>query len=376
MKDFLIRLLVFVAPLVVLGGPPILALRLAEESFTTIDEPIELKEKYLVGYAYNVKNYRYLKWKEVTSQEPVTIMATGSSRILQFREHMFSSSFYNAGYTLSNMGEFLPFLKTIPENKRPKVLLINLDQWMFNAAWDPMIEIPGPKEWSHDFEGNASPPTLASVWVDLLEGKYTYLSLWAARNDRSIHRIGLNAVVNNKGFRNDGSMLYGEQIEKLGKNDPTALDYGFSDTLERIKTGTRMFETGSTVNPVALQKLSEILGYCSENHMQVIAILPPFADGVMAKLNQGRHPYMHDIFRDALPIFEKYSFEFWDMTDLSTFGSNDTEMIDGFHGGEVAYLKMLVFMIENGSALGDHTDLRQLRSDLEKRTNNYLVYDD
>ena len=48
------------------------------------------------------------------------VWALGSSRVLQFRSRMFEKSFYNAGYTMEGVGDFLPFMQSIPAEKYPE----------------------------------------------------------------------------------------------------------------------------------------------------------------------------------------------------------------------------------------------------------------
>lgn len=55
------------------------------------------------------------------------------------------------------------------------------------------------------------------------------------------------------------------------------------------------------------------------------------------------------------------------MTQLSKFGSNDLEMIDRFHGGEVCYIKMLIIMVKNGSILKNYTNIDKLKYQLSKK---------
>jgi len=375
MKKFVINVFFFCAPLLLFAIPPFLALKISRENYFEIDNVVTRKKKYLIGYAYNEPNYGYLKWKEVTSKPKQNILAVGSSRILQFRAKMFQSSFYNAGYTIISISEFVPFLKSIPKSKYPEVLIVNLDQWMFNKRSDPLSSGNPIDKWKNSFRKNASATTLNNVWQDLLTGKYGYVSLLKTSGEKGLEKIGLNAAVNDKGFRNDGSIFYGDQITKLMNNDSTANDYLYNDTYKRIAAGNNKFEYASEVNPKALFELDNLLKFCAVNNIYVVAFLPPYANKVNEKMQQsGNYSYMSKIYPAAVSIFKKYGFELWDMTLLGKYGSDDGETIDGFHGGEVTYQKMLIYMIENNSRLKDYTSLPKLQSDLNHKLNNYIVY--
>jgi hypothetical protein len=349
-------------------------LKISGESYTDIDDLILSGEKYLIGYAYDEKNYKYLKWKETVSRVKQNILALGSSRILQFRENMFTSSFYNAGYTISSISEFLPFMNSIPKDNYPDILIISLDQWMFNENWDALNENQNNLQWKYEFNKRASIITVINVWTDIIKNKYGFSTLF--HNSDSVKRIGLNAIVNNKGFRNDGSMHYGDQITKLINKDSTANDFNYYDTFQRIEGGNMRFEYGSEINDKALQHLDSFLAFCKTNNIHVVGFLPPFANKVNEKMEETeQYGYEKDIYPGSLPIFQKYGYELWNLTYLNTYGSDDTETLDGFHGGEVTYQKMLIYMVENGSILKEYTDITRLIKDLNHKKNDYVVYD-
>lgn len=373
MKKFIRNILIFNTPLIIIFLIPAIYLKMTGENFAPIDDIIKNKDSYLIGYAFNEENYTYLKEKELESRNSLSIVALGSSRILQFRDFMFDSSFYNAGYTVSRISDFIPFIKSNLKNKHPKVLLIALDQWMFNEKWDNLSDYsPTKKHFKTVFNTNASGKDLLSVWPDILKGKFGPNSLTQYDN---LNKIGLNAVINNTGFRKDGSIYNGGQIHKLLDSTDSTNEVIFLDTYSRIETGNRYFEYGNQVNKTALVVLNDLLKYCKKNNIYVVGILPPFADKVNFRLQQsGKYTYMNQIFPKSNKLFKNQGFELWDMTNLNKFNSNDQEILDGFHSSEVTYLKMLIYMIENGSKLNDYTTLERLKNDLSNKQNNYAVY--
>ena len=377
MKRFLKKIILFSIPGMLLLLPPILVLNTSGENYGDIDHLVIQKEKYLIGYAYNELNYRYLKWKVVDNLPAQDVLALGSSRILQFREGMFTSSFYNAGYTIKSMADFVPFLKSFPKEKYPAVLLISLDQWMFNEKWDDSKEVyTNYPKWKDSYTKMASISTIINVWTDLLNGKYNLKKLIGSTENKNLKKIGLNAIVNGKGFRNDGSIFYGSQIKKLINNDSTANDYHYKETLHKIKKGENRFEAGENLKNNSLTELDSLLDFCKQHNIYVVAIMPPFADKVNDKFKiEGKHHYMEKIFPAAEPIFKKFGFELWDMSNLAKFGSGDNETLDGFHGSEVAYLKMLIYMTEHQSAISKYTNLEKLKKSLENKRSNYIAYD-
>jgi hypothetical protein len=374
MKQFIQRTLIFSLPIIFIFLPPFTILILSGENYPNIDNLIKKEQEYLIGYAYNENNYKYLKKKEIEYRETQSIIALGSSRVLQFRDKMFKDSFYNVGGTISSISAFVPFIKTNFHSKKPKLLLIALDQWMFNEKWDKLENYDkSNNKWKANFNKNAPIGVTFNVWNDLLVGKYDLNLIFSESNQQN--KAGLNALVNNTGFRKDGSLLYGNQIEKLILKDNTANDFGYSDTYSRIENGISRFEYGENINKKAIIVLKDFLNYCKENDIYVVAFLPPFADGVNLKMKKsGKYKYIDKIYDNLINLFMKYEFELWDMANLSKYNSNDNETIDGFHGSEVTYIKILIYMVENGSELKRFTDITKLNNDLINKANNYSIY--
>ena len=375
--QFAKKILYFSIPLLIFFLVPVSYLYISGENYRNLDVIVRDYNNYLIGYAYNQDNYRYLKFREIQARDSVQVMALGSSRVLQFRKEMFTTSFYNAGYTLSRISEFESRLKTISKFNKPQVIIISLDQWMFNSKWDSgKSESTDLIIWNPVFQKYATIQTLLNVWKDVFIGKYDYEMIFSKIYDDTLYsHYGLNAFANNTGVRKDGSYNYGVQVDKLLNNDSTAYDFNYLETLQRIDKGTDRFQFSNSVNPTAISSLNSLLVYCRDNNINVVAVIPPFANTVMQQLKRsGMHDYIDKIFNEINPIFVLHGFELWDMTDLQDYGSKDDEVVDGFHGGELSYLKMLIHMSENGSILKNHTDTAFMRTSIENKVNRYVVY--
>lgn len=371
MKKFLSRLLIFTTPLVAFLLPPAFVLLRSGENFTRIDALIKSEEPYVIGYVYNEDNYRYLKWKTIESHPRFTVMTIGSSRVLEFRRQMFDRSFYNAGYTVVTINDFVPFLSSLSDEKLPSYLIVGIDQWMFNESTDRLERVPPVQMWENSFEFMPTTSTIFNVWDDLLSSKYGP----DIAKQHIPERLGLNSLVRDTGFREDGSILYGEQKKKRLSHDSSAWDYAYSDTFNRINNASRPFQYGETINPKALTKLSELLQFCKHKGVVVIGVLPPFANGVYDKLSSmDEYRYMKMVYPACKPIFENYGFELYDFTNPIAIGSIDKEFFDGGHGSEVTGLRILLRILNANSSLGDVCDLKKLSDQLENRKSPLEVY--
>lgn len=370
MKNLLIKLFIFTLPFILVLSVPLATLYNYKENFVDIDPILKENKKYLIGYAYNEKNYKYLKYKVLENKEKTKIWALGSSRILQFREAMFRESFYNAGYTITNIKDYQEFFKTIPKEKYPEVLLVNLDQWMFNQNYDQLKATPNKTQWTDAFTEYPKYSVILDVWKDVFNKKYSIFN--SEKNDL---KYGLNAYVNNKGFRNDGSMFYGKQIEKLNKKDGSADDYGYKETFKRIASGTNRFEYGDKFNDNTINVLENFLIFCKKNKITVIAFLPPFAPDVLDKMQKSRnYKYTDQIQPSIQPLFDKYNYQLYDFTDPATIGASNDEFLDGFHAGEKAYAKILIEMINRDPAFQKYINVALLENKLHKPDNNFQLF--
>jgi hypothetical protein len=84
--------------------------------------------------------------------------------------------------------------------------------------------------------------------------------------------------------------------------------------------------------------------------------------------------YLDYIESECSNLFKNYKYEYYNISHNNVVDLNDDGNIDGFHGGEVVYLKMLIHILENDSKLNKYSNLIQLNKDLKSPVNPYLVY--
>jgi hypothetical protein len=375
MKKFILKILVFCIPLLFILLPPSLYLFTIKENFFDLESFIinHKSEKYLIGYTYNEKNYKFLKWKELSNRPKQKIWSLGSSRAMQFRNNMFDDTFYNVGYTVGKINEFLPFMKSVSNSKHPDVLIVTLDTWMFNSRYDKLDDLMVDQtKWTNSFKMYPDFPILKSVWNDLIKNKFDSNKIY---KDGGIYRIGYNAVYKNSGFRNDGSFYYGEQIKKLIANDSTCSDYNFKGTFLRIDKGINRFEHGKTINYKAVEELSKFLNFCKERKIKVVLILPPFPEATCKRMVlSGNYNYINTIPEKCRILAKKNGFEFYDFTNPKSCNAFDREFVDGFHGSEKVYLKMLIKILESESVLNKFVKIERIKRDLTESISDYQVY--
>ncbi len=360
MKKFLIPLGLFLVPVLLILGVFYYVLGNSGEDITIA----ELQAGYnsgdvvLYGSAY-YDTTAALKFEQ-SKAKAAEVLVVGTSRSMQFRESMFldGTSFYNAGGSVSLLYEMKAFLEALGDAK-PKTVIIGLDQYFFNYNW-----------WSEAY--TESTYNAVAQDHDLFEYGYTQFLRDIGAGKYDIIKLfnseptyyGMHAKINGRGFYEDGSYSYGN----AAINPEIMADGNFSESLRNIDTGTNRFEHGSEVNADSLLALEDLLAFCKNEGIEVIAYLPPYAPTVYAKMQaSGNYTYMEQIAPTIQPMFADYGFALYDFTSMSNI--TDEMFLDGYHAGDRVYAQMLVEM----PALHDIVDAEALQNAIISEGNPRLM---
>lgn len=353
MKTFTKKFLIFISPIVILSGLNFLFLKdLGElKNFTELSIRNQ-QDGALIGLSYS-EEVKQFKFKNIQSREP-EILTLGTSRVLQVRDLYFKTphSFYNAGRLVTKLNDITSFLENYPGNF-PKIIILGLDQNFFSYQWDSLAD----KGFVNFTPKNDLPQrtlTCSRKFIpDILKNKVD----WSLYGNTDSSKIGLTALTHNEGFRADGSYLYGRHI--LSKDDKYG--YSFNDTKKRIKKQRSRFKH-SHINPKALIEFENILTFCAESNIHLITFLPPYSNEIYNELNQQaeQYPYIFKLQETLSPLCKKYGSSIYDFSDLADLGANDFETIDGFHGSETAYLKMIKILSTNEPKLAEKINIQKI----------------
>lgn len=366
----------FCLPLLLFFGLPSAALWLGGEWMPSseIRKRLSAKPGHLVLHGAAFSNrVIYQKTRLIRERRP-QVLTLGTSRVLEFRAAFFLPEvrFFNGGSCVQRVVHFRSALADIPPEQQPEVLILGLDQYWFNpksaysetmwrgTAWFEQqrtqefdrIDILRRNWWTID----------RNLWTGVVPLRRLFSP--AARVDR----IGFTALVHEEGTRSDGSYRYRDYYFNL--DDPRHIDRNFQESFRKIDSGLLPYEWSRDLHPPALHEIEALLAECNRRGVVAVGFLPPFAHPVIERMAriEGRYDYIQKLEPALRPIFTQHGFELYDFTDSAVLQAPDSEAIDGFHGTERTYIRLLHAMLRQGSILNAYASLPELQKLLETTT--------
>lgn len=377
MKKFIFKISIFVFPVFLFLGLMLFIIFRAGEFFHPLDRLILSNEEYLIG-KHHYKHVNALKWRELLLGQKREILILGTSRVMAFRKEMFNKSFYNAGFTIKNIYDYRQFLLNMPYEKLPSILIIGLDQRMFisnNSYYSASSASVRNRDNWNKYQFYPDLNYLKSFYYKIVYSQYDFkkISNHLVR-DNNENKIGFDAILNNTGFRKDGSYNFHREVLKAQKFDLNYIHHNSDNKLEIEKYDNDFFGA-EILSQDAVNEFRKLIHFCTQNDIYTIAMLNPYPSSIKEKINENSNlHYVNDILPAIAPIIKEENYEVWDLNKLDHFKMNDNEFIDATHGVEVTAIKVLLSIAKEDTFLGKLIDTKKLNEDLERKKNSYLVY--
>lgn len=311
---------------------------------------------FLYGSSFNGSNFLY-KGHLVDHSHP-RLMVTGSSRVMQFRKEMFTVPFVNTGGAVSSTSHILDFLK-FASLSQTKLVLLGLDYWWFNERnTGSAYGVDGNKI---QFEKLTQPLT----W--LKQGRISFSEFLFFKPNPE--RVGVRAVFSNSGFRPDGSFFYPQSI--FGITSRAGADEDWPGLWQRHQTELRT-KNGQPLIDLRIRELKEAVDYLNQKNIKTVLFMPSVAPSVADNIEKSAPDakYMEDLSTALNQNFPGMVYDFHHAG--KKLNSSDCEFYDGFHGGEVNYLRILKTLAEK-SALKEYVNTHQLDEKIKKYSGHAFV---
>ena len=295
------------------------------------------------------------------------VLTLGSSRVMQFRGKYFSRPFVNVGGTAGNLAVLRSTIDAMLAVHKPEAIIMGLDFWWFTRKWEPnpwQNTPPTSGSYNYGFD------TLKTPWDWLLTGKVSAAEFLAPLTGTfRADRYGIMAQRFNDGFGSDGSWYYTADV--TGQQKP--FDYQFRDTLKQVEYGIKAFAQAPEISQDHLDAFAEIYCKLKARGIKTFVFISPLSARVLdaMKAREQGYPQLFQLYENL----RQRGIEVMDFTDPRRFGSGDCEFVDGFHGGDVAYARLLRDMADHYPALLPYVNIEALDSDIRHWSGHAMVPD-
>lgn len=332
----------------------------------------QISQNGLYGRAIIGQDYLYKL--EMAKLQKAQIITLGSSRVMTFRKEFFKDdiSFYNVGGAMPMIADGIAFIEELTLTYHPQIIIIGVDAWWLNPNFYDKAQIRRELIDGNEYEQRkylyAALFSFLTKEVMAFRIPQIFDKNWSTSIDNVEGRqtIGLSAASKSDGFRLDGSYQYGQYIS--GKIE---YDKDFQDTLDRINKGTRRFQFARDIDMERLEKLENLINILKNKGIQVVLFLPPFANKIYLTMNNSpNHSEFINKFEQSIEaLSRKMDIPFFNYSDILSVGAQDTETVDGFHGSDVSYARMLLNMSERNQLVESIVDQERLKLYLSNNPN-------
>lgn len=373
---FLVRLGLFLVPVALYFAVTISVLSSGGEliPLEAVAEAQMRDPTIIFGRAYR-DQFRLFKMVSTRLRNP-EVLGLGSSRVMQLRSAMFVgdyATFYNAGGGAASIYEVRSFLEQLDQSKLPKVVIVNLDEEWFHPIYAEAARAAAPWRIDSSQEDINQIFNLTRLMLaDILAGRYPPTSIFEGR-DPVYHApaIGIEAIIDASAFRSDGSHLYGPDITQSETDDER-----LAEIHDRIRTQGYRFVYGDIVDDSAITEVEALMQFARDAKIELILFSPPYAPSIYAAMvESGSYTYMFEAIDRIARLAAQYGIPYYNFMDGGMLGT-DGDFLDGLHGSEYIYLRMLLEMLKDpNNPLIHYTDAGYLNSVYQAaRPNQFEVF--
>jgi hypothetical protein len=174
--------------------------------------------------------------------------------------------------------------------------------------------------------------------------------------------LGIHAILTNEGFGNDGSYHY---TNILSGSAAFFEDQSFADTLDRIRKGNRRFQKAASPDQNLLNRTCSALNKLNSLLDHVVIIEPPFASSVWNAMAIGGYEYLEESRAKIIGCVGENTFHSF-MTGKNIPNNTDCEFVDGFHGGDVTYARIISVLADRDAIVKRYVDRNYLNQFIDK----------
>lgn len=298
------------------------------------------------------------------------VLVTGSSRVLQFRAQFLTHNpdeFYNAAAPAWQLEEVGRLLHTM--NHRPRIIILGIDDPWFNADYggDPIVE-PPVTDYARIFIVNRT------FIQEVLHGEPFDIERYLARVEpggSGGFALGLRAIRDGHGFRNDGSEQYGDFLvaQHLWPPNTRGQHTGW------FEDGEQMYVRGSEIDAAAMTQMRDILAFAKRHNILLIGVMPPYMPSLWEQMaDSPRHTYLQALTPQLEALFAEYDLPLFDYRDGAKLGASDEDFFDGWHPSERIAAQLFISIAREVPELQPYSDLDALQEIVNTAPDTFRVF--
>lgn len=363
-KHFVGALLLIIGiPLFLLfGALEIISWRLGDTVPPQMAAELQSKEPTLAWRGYRDNRYAQFKLARVNILKP-DILVMGHSRIAGFRAVMFQPySFYNMSRVSWPWKTYTDLLRHLPVGYKPKVIVFNLDFFMFNADYGTTYESMKPV-----FQSSLLIDHLRALLYVFSEIGKTPSLIWADDKDPyyKLPVLGVQGHVYSSGFRPDGSERIPGYFQDRAGRDP--------GIMSKIDLKNPSYLGGDAMAPTEIKNFEEFVSLAHSKGITLIGVQLPMYRPMIQFLEQSpRHGILKDYRKHAAAgYFDRLGVIYFDFMDFGSYSDDYRYFLDPIHSGQPVGLAVLLKMYADPrvKALWPDLDTASLTHKLEDNSN-------
>lgn len=371
MRRFWFRLIIYVLPfaigfltltgaLIYVGESMPLGMVLAHQSGD---------EFVLFRYRYGNRDQQYKLL--AANQRQADVLAIGSSRVLQFRAGFADrdpDAFYNASGPAWTLDEVQNLLYHMKPDALPEILLLGLDFPWYNAAYVGDTFPEPVSDFDNLFLINRA------FLQDFIEGDRINIERFLARVEPGSGdslALGLRAIHDGHGFRNDGSEQFGDYLVAGYLWQPQQRERH----LQLMQNCEYVYPCGTQITNQRVEQTREILQWAAEHDILVVGFLPSYAPTLWDEMStMPQHAYIEQAQSALSALFAEFNFPFFDYSDGASIGLTDEDFFDGWHASERGNLALYIQLVRYVPELAVYSDVDALQARFDQADNTWQVF--
>lgn len=319
----------------------------------------QIKNNSIYGSALNENYFSYRL--EMIKQTKPDIVILGTSRVGLFRQFYFNKTMITATNGANTLSEMEIFINRMLNIHKPKVVILNLDPWWLLKTFPNYSNATYQTLSGKDI----TEEKVLNILKYLLSNKIPLSTKFFNQNFipnpyTNYDSLGIRAIQQSDGSLRDGSTAYVSIIYGVGKFQ----DIGFQNTLYRLKKQISPFNYGETLDQKRIQQFEKIQDILRKNGIEVIAFIAPIAPTIydtIQKTYKKQFYYLNEI-----NLYAK-QYHIYNFFNPQSIDSSDCEFYDGFHGGDIAYAKILLKIAQTNNVIRDSINIKTLRQLVDER---------